>query len=202
MSVPQSPDVPNSLVAGKNAGNFADFSRFLRKFVSKIPANAIVCERIPCAIEQGIFSRVQGISSVFWTGAGNLGKIDPRLGALQRRIIPANTKKDAATFGWRPSRRSNCFPAHVAASPYPNGWIPEDGRGRVRKRRGRELRSFILARRAGGRSGRSWSRAPASDRLHPRGDPPRSRLGRRRGSLCLRRAPGRSQRRPCGRSSP
>jgi hypothetical protein len=51
------------------------------KFVSETPANTIVCERIPCAVEQGIFSRVQGISSAFWTGAGNLGKIDPRFGA-------------------------------------------------------------------------------------------------------------------------
>jgi hypothetical protein len=90
--------MPNSLVAGKNAGNFAD-SAALRKVVSKIPANAIVCVRIPCAIEQGIFSRVQGISSAFGPEQGIWAKIDPRFGALQRLIIPANTRKDAATFG-------------------------------------------------------------------------------------------------------
>src|SRR6202035_4318184 len=77
---------------------FRRLSRFLQKFVSETPANTIVCERIPCAVEQGIFSRVQGISSAFWTGAGNLGKIDPRFGAQQRRILPANTRKDATTF--------------------------------------------------------------------------------------------------------
>ena len=37
------PDVPNSLVAGKNAGNFAEFGRFLRKSVSKTSANSAIC---------------------------------------------------------------------------------------------------------------------------------------------------------------
>jgi hypothetical protein len=90
--------VLNSLLAGKNARNFADSAAFAKIF-SKIPANAMVCERIPRAIEQGVFSRVQGISSAFGPEQGIWAKIDPRFGALQRRIIPANTRKDAATFG-------------------------------------------------------------------------------------------------------
>ena len=188
MSVLQSPGVPNSLVAGKNAGNFGKCNSLRENFP---------CDRA------GNFLRVQGISSAFWTGAGNLGKIDPRFGALPRHIIPANTRKDAPTLLASDPRAARTAPP-LTSQPHriPAGWIPEDGRGRVRKRRGGESRSFILARRAGGRPGRSWCRAPATDHPHPRGDPRRSRLGRRRGSLCLLRAPGRSQRRPCGRSSP
>ena len=104
--------------------------------------------------------------------------------------------------GQRSSRRSNRFPVHVAASPCPHDWIPEDSLGPPPEGTGRGSRSFILAGRAGGRPGRSWCRAPATDHPHPRGGPQRLRLGRRRGSPCLLRAPGRSQRRPCGRSSP
>jgi hypothetical protein len=46
----------------------------------------------------GNFFARAGNYSAFWTGAGNLGKIDPRFGALRRPIIPANTRKDAATL--------------------------------------------------------------------------------------------------------
>jgi hypothetical protein len=56
---------PNSLLAGKNAGKFRRFSRFQQQSVSKTYANSAVCERIPCAGEQGFFSRTQGINSAF-----------------------------------------------------------------------------------------------------------------------------------------
>ena len=179
MSVLQSPGVPNSLVAGKNAGNFGN-----------------------CAIEQGIFCacrelfRVLDRSREFGQNRSALWRstetYHPREHEEGRHDLLASDPRAARTA------------SPLTSQPHriPTGWIPEDGRGRVRKRRGGESRSFILARRAGGRPGRSWCRAPATDHPHPRGDPRRSRLGRRRGSLCLLRAPGRSQRRPCGRSSP
>src|SRR5271156_944755 len=51
-----------SLLAGKNAGNFADSAAFLQKYVTKTCANSAVCKRIPYADEQGILSRPQGIN--------------------------------------------------------------------------------------------------------------------------------------------
>src|SRR5271163_3305898 len=39
----QSPEGPDSLAAGKNAGNFFDSAVFLRKSVSKTAANSVVC---------------------------------------------------------------------------------------------------------------------------------------------------------------
>jgi len=49
---------------------FRRFSRFFRKFVSKTSANSAVCEIIPYALEQGIYSRVQGIILTYSTAAG------------------------------------------------------------------------------------------------------------------------------------
>src|SRR5271155_3701810 len=43
-SIPQSSDVPDFPVAGKNAGNFVDSSAFYENFVSKTSANSAVCE--------------------------------------------------------------------------------------------------------------------------------------------------------------
>jgi hypothetical protein len=59
----RSPDVPNSLVAGKNAGNFADSAVFCENLSleTKTSAKSVSCRRIPYADEQGIISRRQGI---------------------------------------------------------------------------------------------------------------------------------------------
>src|SRR5271156_6120941 len=53
---------------------FRRFSRFLRESVSETSVDPGCCERIPCAIEQGIILREQGIISASWTGAGNLAQ--------------------------------------------------------------------------------------------------------------------------------
>jgi hypothetical protein len=201
VSVLQSPGVPNSLVAGKNAGNFADSAAFLRKFVSKTPANTIVCERIPSAIEQGIFSRVQG----------TIPRFGPEQGIWAKSIRALALYGDLSSQRTRGRTPRPCWPAILAPpetlprsrrslTVFPR--LDTGGRPRMRPQEAGRGLAFILAARAGGRPGRSWSRAPATDHPHPRGDPRRLRLGRRRGSPCLLRAPGRFRRRPCGRSSP
>jgi hypothetical protein len=63
--------VSNSLVAGKNAGNFYDSAALCEYPPPKQSANSAICRRIPYADEQGIISPEQGIRSGFWTGAGN-----------------------------------------------------------------------------------------------------------------------------------
>jgi hypothetical protein len=45
---------------------------FCAKYISK--TSAAICERIPYAAEQGIYSGKQGINSAFSTGAGNLAR--------------------------------------------------------------------------------------------------------------------------------
>jgi hypothetical protein len=49
--------------------------------------------------EQGIFSRVQGIHSALWTGAGNWGAksiLEPRRIQMPQRVSPSRIKKQIA----------------------------------------------------------------------------------------------------------
>jgi hypothetical protein len=46
-----------------------------RKMLSKTSHNPVVCEEIPYAAAQGIFSCAQGCVSAFSTGAGKFGII-------------------------------------------------------------------------------------------------------------------------------
>ena len=201
MSVLRSPGVPNSLVAGKNAGNFADSAAFCKIRLGNACKYNSVRENSLCGRAGNFFARAGNQFRVL-DRSREFGQNRSALWRSTETYHPREHEEGRHDLvGQRSSRRSNRFPAHAVASPYPHGWIPEDGLGCVRKRRGGGL-AFILAARAGGRPGRSWSRAPATDHPHPRGDPRRLRLGRRRGSPCLLRAPGQFRRRPCGRSSP
>ena len=53
---------------------FRRISLFLRKSVLRTCAISAICEKIPYAAEQGIFSGEQGMSSAFSTAAGNLAR--------------------------------------------------------------------------------------------------------------------------------
>jgi hypothetical protein len=76
-SISQPPEAPNSLVAGKNAGNFAESAFFCENSSRKPLRIQRFATSIPYAAEQGIISRKQGIDSAFSTRAGNLARSRP-----------------------------------------------------------------------------------------------------------------------------
>ena len=85
--------VQNSLVAGKNAGNFAESASFCENPSRKHVLFQLFASKIPYTAEQGIFSGEQGISSAFSTGAGNLARMG-RAAAFERRVSLARQISD------------------------------------------------------------------------------------------------------------
>jgi hypothetical protein len=152
-----------------------------------------------------------GRAENFFARAGNYSRFRPEQGIWAKSIRALALYRDVSsprTRGRTPRPRWLAILAPLEPLPRSRRSVivsprlDTGGRPRMRPQEAGRGLAFILPCRAGGRPGRSWSRAPVIDHPHPRGDPRRSRPGRRRGSPCLLRAPGRSQRRPCGRSSP
>jgi hypothetical protein len=101
--------VHNSLVVGKNAGNFAESAAFHENRSRKRLQIQQLEGQIPCADEQGIYLREQGIVSAFWTGAGNVaGGRFVRVEASIDCAEPVDSSDALAGF----------FPSHGRGGPH------------------------------------------------------------------------------------
>jgi hypothetical protein len=106
---------------------FLRFSRFLRKSVSKTSAKPASCERIPCADEQGIISREQGIYSAFGAGAGNLARNRFLCSATSNcgnmyPCLPSDTPHFPRVDRAEPTRSATSPRAFATLTPGSGGW--------------------------------------------------------------------------------
>src|SRR5271169_5424483 len=78
IEVSQSPEGPDSLVAGKNAGNFFDSAVFCENLSRKHLRIQYFADEFPTQTEQGIFLSAQGIIRARRETQGISRKTDPR----------------------------------------------------------------------------------------------------------------------------